>query len=359
MDVNFNAYKTRFELMNHLFGPILRSQPIRNVTIYINLDDVFHTLHRPMVNAEFQMAGIDAPKQVLSNTLNLIGHYRQWATRMNIRTNMVAVFTSARKYFKNSLYVPNYRKKYMNINDHLNSQYYFVNDALFSAMPLITTICHYLNGVYAVDAKYLEPSIIPLYLSETRFKDSDWHIMISRDTYDIQYAYRDKWSLLYPKGDMSNIINRDNIWDHISIKERVYKDERKIDLKYGQDLYLVCKAIVGDTYRSIPRLGRIGWVTIFKYLHELAEDSLSGPLEIKLRLIEMLEKKKSVTLSQYNANKMSVDADLQCQTVNEIEEGIIFNDILDIVDYAQFNELNKEFLSKYPANLIFLTQEVN
>ena len=356
MDVHFNSYKVRYELLDHLLNPIVRSRPIRNVTIYINLDDVFHNLHRPLTNNEFQVAGVNASKQVMSNVLNLIGHYRQWATRRYMNVTMVGVCTSARKYFKNSLYVPNYRKKYMNICDRQNTQYFFINEGIFPAIPLLTTVSHYLDKVYIIDSKYLEPSMIPFYLSQNKFTDSDWNILISRDTYDVQYAYRDKWTLIYPKGDMSNIVNRENLWDHINVKEKVYKDGRVVDLKYGQDLFLVCKAIVGDVYRSIPRLGRIGWITIFKYLDQLSRDDISGPLEIQLQLQELLRDKKHVTISEFNMNKMAVDVEMQCSVMNDIEKGMIETDIIDIADYKSLQELNSRYFKDYPINLIFLTQ---
>lgn len=356
MDVHFNSYKVRYELMDHLLNPIVRSRPIKNVTFYINLDDVFHNLHRPLTNNEFQVAGVNAAKQVMSNVLNLIGHYRQWAIRRYFNVTVVGVFTSARKYFKNSLYVPNYRKKYMNICDKQNTQYFFVNEAIFSAMPLLTTISHYLDKIYIIDSKYLEPSMVPMWLSENKFTNSDWNVLISRDTYDVQYAYRDKWTLIYPKSDMSNVVNRENLWDHINMREKVYKDERYVNLKYGQDLFLTCKAITGDVYRSVPRLGRIGWITIFKYLEELSHDRISGPMEIQLQLEELLRNKKKVTMNEFNANRMAVDVDMQCSTINDIEKGIIETDIIDILDYKSLQELNSRYFKEYPINLIFLTQ---
>lgn len=357
MDVNFNAFKVRYELLDHFLNPVIRSRPIKSVTIYVNLDDVFHSLHRPPVNAEFQVEGINSSKRVISNVLNLLGHYRNWAcNRRYLDTRIVGVFTSARKYFKNSLYVPNYRRKYMNINGRENTNYYYINDGIFTAMPLLTTIGHYFDGVYLIDSKYLEPSMVPLYLSQNNFNDSDWNIMISRDVYDVQYAYKDKWNLLYPKGDLSNLVTRDNLWDHVSLRERVYKDNREVTLKYDQDLFLTCKSIVGDKYRSIPTLGRIGWITIFKYLDALSKDTISSQAEIQIQLQELLRNKKKVTLTDLNNNRMAVDVDMQCQVINDIEKGIIEADLIDIADSKELQNLNSEFFKEYPINLIFLTQ---
>ena len=39
----------------------------------------------------------------------------------------------------------------------------------------------------------------------------DWNILVSRDPYDLQYSYRNKWNMLIPKGDYSMVVNQTGI----------------------------------------------------------------------------------------------------------------------------------------------------
>ena len=150
-------------------------------------------------------------------------------------------YTSSMRKFKNSIYIPSYRKKFIENNDSINTKYYFINEAIRNALPLIPVISNYIPNVYMIDSKYLEPSIVPLYLS--RIIKADWNILISRDTYDLQYAYKDKWSFISPKGDNSKLIARKDLWNYVNERENVYKDP--MDLRYDHKLYIYSKSLVG------------------------------------------------------------------------------------------------------------------
>ena len=109
MDSHFNGYKARYEMMNSSMLPIYRSQIVTTMNIFINLDDLFHTLHNPLINNEFQICGRDAPKQLLSNIFNLIGHYRYWAVKNHYNVKVFVIHTTTLRSFKNNIYIPEYR----------------------------------------------------------------------------------------------------------------------------------------------------------------------------------------------------------------------------------------------------------
>ena len=69
MDVHFNAYKAKYDTLNEYLKKITESQYVRTVNIFVNIDDVYHNLHRPLINNEFQVAGQDASKQLVSNSI--------------------------------------------------------------------------------------------------------------------------------------------------------------------------------------------------------------------------------------------------------------------------------------------------
>lgn len=356
MDSHFNGYKARYEIMNKYMHPICNSQIVKSMNIFINLDDLFHLMHNPLVNNEFQICGKDAPKQLISNIFNLIGHYRYWAIKNHYKCKVFCTYTSTIRSFKNNIYLPQYREKFKQINAIENAGCYFVNNALDMALPLLSIISKHIPDIYIIDSKYIEPSMIPLYISEEVSK-MDWNILVTRDPYDLQYSYRNKWSMLIPKGDYSRVINQTGIWDYINHKEKIFKDEN-VTLKYPYELYILARAIVGDKYRSIPRLRKIGWKTLFKYLDQIIKENPSASVTtLKLKLVEKVKGKSSLTNDTINNNLNSINIDLQKDAMLEIDKTLITSQLVDVPDYDNLQELNRTQFLKYPLNLQFLCND--
>lgn len=354
MDSHFNAYKVRYDQLNNFIQPIRMSQIVHSINIFINLDDLFHNLHRPLINNEFQVCGRDAPKQFISNVFNLLGHYRYWCIKNNFDCKVYGIFTSTMRSFKNNIYNPDYRKRFKDINDEANSKFYFINEAIKSSLPVIPVIANYIPDVYIIDSKYLEPSMVPLYISKEVYP-ADWNILVTRDSYDLQYAYRNKWTVVSPKGEYSRAINQEGIWNYINFRENVYKNQ--MDIHFPYSLYILAKAVVGDSYRSIPRLRKIGWKTIFKYMDKVLEENEGATdTTLQLKLIELL-KAKQVTDKALNDNLNTINIDLQLENLIEIDKTSLNIQLNDIPDYENLKQLNRTQFMQYPLNLQFLCNQ--
>lgn len=352
MNIHFNGYKARYQFLNYHMAPVLRSHNVKAINIFLNLDDLFHTLHRPLINNEFQVSGMNAHVELVSNIFNLIGHYRHWAMKNHINPKIFLIYTSATHSFKNNMWVADYRKKFFEINDQNNSNYYFINNALRYSYPIMHTISRYLAGIYTIDSKYLEPSMVPLFLSAE--KPADWNILISRDTYDVQYCYKDKWTVVSPKGDNSTCINRENMWNYLNYRERIYKEP--VDLHYHHGLYLLSKAIVGDSYRNIKRLRRVGWITLFKYLNQLEEAKTESTDNILIQehCFTELARANKLDPKVFNKNLYAIDTEIQVKNMLDLDKSIITSQLIDMEDYRSLTELNRTTFHLYPINLDYL-----
>lgn len=356
IDIHFNGYKVKYAKLNSFFRPIKSSHVINNINIFINIDDLFRMLHRPLINNEFQVCGHNAHKQLVSNVFNILAHYRNWAIKERIDVKVYGIYTTAIRSFKNSIHVHDYRKKFIENNDPINSKYYFINEAIRNSTPVIPVISNYIPNVYMIDSKYLEPSMIPLYIADNVYK-ADWNILISRDTYDIQYSYKDKWTFISPKGENSRHISRKDIWDYVNVKERVYKEP--VELTYDHHLYIYAKSLVGDTYRNIPRLRRIGWKTLFSYLDKIKDEYGENDISITAQnyLLELLQNKK-ISSDELNSNIYATNIDIQMDSMMEIDRASIDSQLMDIPDYENLKQMNKIMFGRYPLNLDFLCSNV-
>lgn len=356
MDRYFHAYKIKYALLNTYMRPIRNTQIIRDINIFINLDDFYHILHRPLANREFQVISNNAAKQMTSNIFNLIGHYKNWAIKNGIRPTVYLIYTTASKTFKNSIHLPSYRDHYFVINSPSNGDYYFINNAINGAKDIIPVIAKYLRNIYAIDSKYLEPSAIPFYLARKFSKD--WNLLVSRDEYDMQYCYIDKFSVISPKGDNSTFLTRQTMWNHIISKEGI-----KIDhpFYYDPKLFITMKAIAGDRYRGIPRLKRCGWKTIFGYLSELAkyDDSSKEMYALQQDKLCNLILKKNVDINALNKNIYCIDVGQQVNAFMSTDNAIIDSCLEDMEDFQALNKANGEYFSEYPLNLNMLCRDFN
>lgn len=361
MDIHFNGYKIRYQLLDHFYAPIKNSQHITAINFFINLDDIFHTLHRPLVDREFQTCGKNAARQLVSNVFNVIGHYRNWAIKQHIYPRVFVYYSSATTRFRNNIHVPNYRKHFFEINNPSNGNFYFINDAVKKAQPIFHVIAKYIEDVYMIDTKHLEPAIFPMYMiSQVDPKTKGpinspktWNIVVSRDTYDLQYCYRDKWSMISPKGDNSLLITRKTMWEYLAARERVFKDPQS--LHWAPDLYVVSKAIVGERYRNIPRLKSVGWKTLFKYMDEVqSEDILPEIVSLQQERMAELLTNRNVSLDALNHNISTISVDHQVAGMLETDGVMLLAQLEEMQDYATLAQINNDLFHDYPLNLQML-----
>lgn len=356
MDVHFNSYKIRYEMLNRFIKPIRDSQPIKSVNIFINLDDIFHTLHRPLVDREFQACGKNASRQLVSNVFNIIGHYRNWCLKERLYPRVYAYYSSATVRFRNNMHIPEYRKHYFEINNPMNGNFYFINNAIQASYPIYHVLAKYIEDVYVINSSHIEPSIIPLFLISEVIKHdpmTTWNIVVSRDVYDLQYCYRDRWSVISPKGDNSLLITRKNMWDYICQRERVYKEPT--DLHWCYDLFVVAKAVVGERYRNIPRIKSIGWKTLFNYMDQVqGDDRVPELITLQQEKLAELLTAKNVDVEALNKNISVIDIDSQVNSLLEADKGMLSSQLEDMIDYPTLSQINTELFREYPLNLAFL-----
>lgn len=355
MDVHFNAYKAKYEIMDNQCRAIERAQYIKSIDIFINLDDIIHNLHRPLVNSEFQVCGLNAPTQFAANIINVIAHYKRWAAKKQIPAKVYAYYTSSRMGgFKNNIYNEEYRKYFSTISDKDKQEFFFINGAVNRAIGFVQNICDYVEDVYVLDSRYVEPSVIPLFLKEAGIAKNDWGMVVSRDMYDLQYAYRDKWIHVAPKGDDTTIIDRGHLWKYIEHREKIPEDKVRNSAYFHHDLYPLALAVVGNKFRSIPRLKRIGWRTVFKYLDTIVEQDTVSMHVLGSRFYEMLIELK-VDPKAIEANLSCVNITQQVKSLNSIDIAMITDQLKMVSDHNALNALNDIYFSKFPINVQFLT----
>ena len=358
MDVHFNATKVKFELMNSLTKHIFDTHQIRTMNIFINFDNFYGRLKNTSCNMTFQSCGANATKQLISNVLNLIGHYRQWGVRKHVDVKVYGYYTLAERSVENKIYIPDYRSKFVKSISRDNPDCYYVNTVIKDANDLLKSITNYIDGVYMVDSHFAEPSVMPL-LIQNEVRNADWNFIITRDRFEYQYVLQDKFSIIVPKGDESYMVTAGNLWKTIARHEHF--DDALTD-SYPVKLYPLVLAVMGDKHRSIPKLKRISWVTIFKFLNEVSDKNYESETVMFDDFLNNLCSKYADSKTIMN-NFNVCDMRTNYANMDYTTKSYITSQLVDVPDYENLLTLNQmpNMFLNYPINLKFLTDagEIN
>ena len=344
----------KYDILDQYIEVIKRSRYISSMDIFINLDDVCWNMHRPWCESEAAIMGINARKHFAVGIMNLIAHYRKWAYNNRIKMHVYGIYTSHYGQFKNAVYLPAYREHWIDDTkpDDRNERFRFINDTVSKGFPIAKSIADYVEDVYIIDSHYLEPSMIPYYLKQSGIAQGKWSMMVSRDMYDLQYAYLDNWIYIRPKGDASQIISRNNLWDYVAAHEHVKTPTTKMEL-YNHNLYPLTLAINGDRRRSIPRLRKLGWRTLFTLLEACTERETSSLQIITSRFLDIVAE-KGATSSLVERNLSCTSIVSQYNVMTDIDRTSIASQIKNVPDHAALESANNAFFGDYPINIPFL-----
>ena len=283
----------------------------------------------------------------MANLLNLVGHYKNWAVKEHMQPIIFLVYTTAR-VFKNAMRIQNYRDYYRQITDNMNPNFYHVNAAIVGSYSILQVMTKYIPGVYAIDTNYLEPSIVPYYLS-TKFQ-VDYNLLVSRDEYDLQYVAFPNWAVISPKGDNSRFIIKSNLWAHVEKREELTQAAQ-----LHPEVFLWAKTILGDKYRSIPKLTRTGWKTVLKYLQEVqAFETTDEVRDVQLhRLLQYVESRK-IENTSFETNLYCTSVQQQVNALLDTDKAMIHHQLTDLEDLQALYQVNSTIFKEFPINLNFL-----
>ena len=359
IDKIFNSHKIKFEKMNVLFGSVGIREIIDRVNIFINLESVLHCIHNSTVE-DFILA-MDKTEtknfhfSIISNILNLAGHYRRFFTKNRIKSNIVLFMNEYDKYttLNNTIFLKHFRERF--IYDYTdNPNFEAINMMLDCVIKTLRTIVEYVDGVYLVTTNRLESSIIPNVLCNSKNLDGKINIMITRDEYDLQYVNKN-FLVLYPKGEESYIVTKENIFNVIRDKHNI-KNEHKLPAY----LFPFMLSVVGDKRRGIGKIKGCGWKTIYKALYKLFKKldiSDAEVIGLEHLIAAIKDKSQSINNKEKVANNiMCIDVDRQSNMVSEPQLLSITKQLVDKFENDALKNINSKYFEQYPINVVELNQ---
>lgn len=362
MDVFFNSRKIKFDVLHKLLLAHMRRERVYKVNVFINLDDIFHKLHNPILDRRMSVSNSNTIVQLTSNIINLAAHYREYMMREGWNPKIFLYYTSSTKGpFRNTIYRESYRNHYIQINSETNQKSPHLNMALPGAISLTKSIVQYIEGVYMIDSTFIEPSVLPMAISSMNF--ADYNFIITRDPYDYQYVAQDKWMIIYADSEeeRSTVITPSNIWRFVAEKEKMSVSEYSLD--YQASLYPFALCINGDSYRGIPRIRKCGWKSILKIIDDLSKEPVAlTSVTLRERTVDKLRGDNKVSLEDINRNLSCTDIQLQFQRLNLSQNPVFNADLMmqmtDVPDNENLLTVDRIYFGNHHLNIPFLTRQM-
>lgn len=346
IDIIFNLFKVKYikldKIINDTVGNIDFNKPFN---IFINLEPIIKKLSSSNVEEYLRVKTDERVKELISNIINLASHYRLFFTKNKVYSKVYFYYGYPFKSKHKLLTVnPNYRLYYEN-KYNTNPNYFVLKDVIKTSIPLTKIILDYIEGVYFLTSNELEPSLIPTIIDS---ENACNNFIITNDRYDFQHTLNGTNYIIVPKQDDSFVVTKNNLISTLKRLEKVETEEL-----CEAEFYPFILSIIGDKYRSIDKLKRVGVSSIISLINKAKEKQLIGnssySIDILLKIIK--QEHRDNILNNFVCSCLNYQYNL----VNKNDKMEIHNQIVDKFDDTQLKLLNEQNFLDTPIQLVEIT----
>lgn len=327
----------------------------RNVTIYIDINNVIKQLYSPQIAENFTHVKTNNRLNLVVEVVNIIGHYRHFfASRLNMHTRFFLFYSKEESLYHKNI-DKDYKKEHYSKMKKDNLTYRDINKTINSTLDLVKMIVNYVPNAYFINTFKIEPTLLPYYIiDKTNIDDNDdYSLIVSNDKiYRQLLKYKDRLLLLELRGsEKSKVISKENVKDEI-FNSKTKKDINEFfNIDYNiMDIYNLFSEHRDQGYKSISGYGPVKTI---KLLNEMIENLEISPLknygEEKLKEIfseKLKDDKLNELLKRYKLfNHQYIVDEIDGKNI----QNIISTQLIDFNDPLEIKKLNDEV---FEANLI-------
>lgn len=340
MELYFNMYKIKYIVLNELLKDI-EFKKGEEINIFINLESVIKKIKYTTEDKENIFYGPKRNLLLISCIFNLISHYRRYFDKRGLCSRVFIYGPEGIDVdYLNREYSKDYRKS---ITIQETTDTVAIGNIYRKIIPMLKDIIAYVKDVYFLTSSILEPSVIP-YLINIILPNDNKNFLITSDVYEYQYT-KENFYILKPKMEKSLLIDKNNIMD--VLKHRV---KCKSSLEPDVNFISFILSIIGDSYRGIPKINKVGISTIFKLIDSgIKNNIINNEVENINILLEIVE--------EYNQNQIMLN--YLCTSIREQEKRIsiseetyIKNQLINKHDAGYLRDVNDKYFMEFPLNII-------
>lgn len=341
MDLYFNMFKIKYSKLDELLSNIQFDEG-EEVMVYINVESILKKLTSTITDRENVMFGNKRNLILTSCVFNLVAHYRYYFHKKAICSRIFVYGPeSVDVKYLNREYNKDYRTHMSIMNADKTTS---IGNTYRDSIKMIKTILTYVEGVNFVTSGIVEPSVIPLVVTEYLGTEHKKNFIITDDKYDFQYI-KDYFMILKPRLEKSSIIDFDNVME-------VLKEKTKCTNTPNPDINFLpfILSVLGDKYRNIDKIKGIGIAKIYSEIYKgLSSNIITNDVNNINTLIQLIPERSH---NDFALNYMTTSIYEQHKRLSDVEIKYITNQIIDKHDGGYMKTVNDEYFIESPLNII-------
>lgn len=353
--VCFNMMKMKYSYYDESISQKNFLSPTDKVNVFINVETVLkHLSMIPDLEKKIVLQK-DFETIIISDMLNLAGHYKRFFKANGLNTNVFLYQTDLDStYFKQSKYNDDFRSYYL-IKYNENPKFIRMSDLFKSSIiPEVKTYCEFIPNVYYITAKNIEGSLVPYIISQ--YDTSKKNFIIGGDLIDTQYTMIPNFVNHCIHKGFGGISRNSSLKEYIKEMTKRNPDETEEMIKdySSYTFYTSLLSVLGDRLRSIDSIGGIGIKTLQKYINNGIKENIITERTTSPTLISNIfydeEIKEDFLNNYYCTSVIEMYSEL-----TESEKISIFSQCKNRFDNNSLIQLNSTRFYNYPLILESLT----
>lgn len=342
MELYFNMFKIRYLVLDELVRDKLVYEPGEEINIFINIETILKKINRTIEDRENILNDQTRNLVLASCIFNLAAHYRNYFNKKQLCSKVYLYGPeSIDTTYLNNIYLDTYRKNNCLSNlTHVTS----IGDNYDKTLKVIKLLLEYVEGVYFITSGLIEPSVVPFIIDQDPNTHRNINIMVTDDRYEMQLV-KENFIILKPRLEKSMLIDKENVLD-------VIKNKTKCENLETPDLNFLpfILSILGDEYRGIPKVNKIGISGIYKMIEKGIKDNIiNSNVSSILSLLNIIDEKHH---NQVRLNYLCTNIFEQYKRLSKVDKSIIFNQITDRYDGGYLKEMNDVYFIEHPLNIL-------
>ena len=341
LDLYFNMFKIKYSKLDELLVNIPFDKG-EEIIIFINLESILKKITSTITDRENMLVSSKRNIILTSCVFNLIAHYRYYFYKKSICSRIYVYGPeSIDMNYLNREYNKDYRTHMMLLNTEQTTS---IGKTYEDSIKMIKTMLNYVEGVNFITSGIIEPSVIPLIITNYLKTDNKKNFIITDDRYDYQYI-KDYFMILKPRMEKSIVIDHGNIME-------VLKERTKCNNIPNPEINFLpfIISILGDKYRNIDKIKGMGISRIFKEIDKGLKNNL---VTNDINNINSLSCLINETYhNDFLINYMTTSIYEQYKKLSDVELKYITNQIIDKYDGGYMKVVNNEYFIDNPLNII-------
>lgn len=317
------------------------------VNFFVNLEPIFRRMMTKKNMEELKVRKDDRILEMVSDIINIAAHYRAYFTHNHIESNVYLYFgnMTTTKY-TNKKYNEHYRNYYRTKFTGVESRPLY--NILKDSFDLVRTIITFIEGVYFIQPKNVEPSVIPYHIIQTQEVKADENYILTNDPYEYQYVNLG-FNILRPNMENTKLITRDNVIEQLKLEHKILT-EGDINPVYIPFI----QSFLSDRFRNISGIMRVGFAKAMKMFNLAIDEHILSPDTVSITMVETVlnDEWKEYILNNYNC----IDIPTQYRKMKLLDQNYLNDQLEDKFDNPSLKKLNDEYFTDHPLMLMELNK---